>query len=226
MDCLTYHRIKLAEPQNTAEDVIAHAHSCSDCAAFTRQLETLEQDLHATVNVPVPDGLAEKIILHHGRTERAGIRWFAMAAAIVVTLAALVTFNTLPDQESFAQEFVRHVESEPEIFATNQNVDQSALRQVFAEMGMPLTSQLGEVKYLGQCQIDGVDSSHTLITTSAGDAALLFRPGRRADIKAQKDHQQFAVAVVAAPLGSIAIVAKTQQLASQIRTQILSNTKI
>lgn len=216
----------MAAPQNATPQVIEHAHTCSDCAAFTRQLEAFEEELHSTLHVPVPDGLAEEIILRRSRPRWFGTGWLSLAAAIVVTLATLVTINTLPDEERFARKFVQHVASEPQIFAADHKVEQSALQQVFAELGAPLGKPIGRIKYLGQCRIDGVDSRHALISTGAGDAAVLFRPGRSADIGLPKIHREHAVVVVAAPLGSIAIVAATPQLASRVRAQILANVEI
>ena len=224
MDCLTYRRIKLATPQNASREVIAHAHTCDDCAAFTRQLEAFEQDLHTTLHVPVSEGLAEKIILRRGRPHWFRAAWPPVAAAIVITLTALVTFNTVPSDDSFAQDFVNHVISEPKTVEANPDMGQNVLKGAFAEFGGQLQSDIGIVKYLNRCRIGGVDSTHVRISTSSGDADLLLRPGRRTSIETSEVHEGHAVVVVAMPRGSLAIVAATPRQASEIRSLVVSNT--
>ncbi len=145
MDCLTYRRIKLAAPQDASHEVIAHAHACRECAAFTRQLEAFEQDLHATLHVPVSEGLAEKIILRRGRPQWFRATWLPVAAAIVIALMVLVTFNKPPSRDSFAQEFVNHVLSEPKTLAADGDVEPDALRLAFANFGGQLKSNFGDV---------------------------------------------------------------------------------
>jgi len=225
MDCLTYRRIKLAAPQDASHEVIAHAHECRECAAFTRQLEAFEQDLHTTLQVPVSEGLAEKILLRRGRPRWFRTTWLPVAAAIVITVAALVTFNTLPSRDGFALQFVNHVLSEPGIVDTNAEVDPTALRLAFANFGGQLQRDIGEVQYVNQCNIGGVDSTHVQISTRSGDAALLLRPGRRASIDTPEVHEGHAVVVVSVPRGSLAIVAATPQQASEIRSLVLASSE-
>lgn len=225
MDCLTYRRIKLATPQDASHEVLAHARECGECTAFTRQLEAFEQDLHATLHVPVSEGLAEKIILRNDRPHWFKAAWLPAAAVIMITVTAILTFNLLPLRDGFAQQFVNHVLSEPEAFAADRKVEQEALRLALANFGGQLVSDIGDVKYLEKCRIGGVTSTHVQISTRSGDAALLLRPGRRADIETPEIHEGHAIVVVAVPRGSLAIVAATPRQASEIRSLVLARTK-
>ena len=224
MDCITYRRIKLAAPQDASPEVIAHGHACGDCAAFTRQLEEFEQDLHATLNVPVSEGLAEKIILRRGRPDWFRAAWLPVAAAVMITVTALATFNRAPSGDSFAQQFVNHVISESDTLEEEPDLNPNALRLAFANFGGQLESEFGNVKYLNRCRIGGVDSTHVQVSTSSGDADLLLRPGRRATIDTPEVHEGRAVVIVAVPRGSLAIVAPTPRQASEIRSLVLSST--
>ena len=225
MDCLTYRRIKLAAPQDASHEIIVHARECRECAAFTRQLEAFEQDLYTTLHVPVSEGLAEKIILRRGRPQWFRTTWLPVAAAIVIAVAALVTFNSLPSHNSFSLQFVNHVLSEPNIVGTNVEVEPNALKLAFANFGGQLQRDFGEVQYVNQCNIGGVDSTHVQISTHSGNAALLLRPGRRASIDTPEVHEGHAVVVVSVPRGSLAIVAATPQQASEIRSLVLASSE-
>ncbi len=224
MDCLTYRRIKLATPQDAGHEVIAHAHSCAECAAFTRHLEVFEQDLHTTLHVPVSEGIAEKIILRRGTPHWSRAAWLPVAAAIVITVTALAMFNTAPLPNTLAQDFVNHVLSEPEITAADGDAGPNALRLALADFGGQLEGTIGDVKYVNRCRIGGVDSTHVQISTSSGDAALLLRPGHSTNIDTPEIHKGRAVVVVSVPRGSLAIVAATPRQASEIRSLLLTST--
>jgi hypothetical protein len=113
--------------------------------------------------------------------------------------------------------------SEPNVVATNANLEADALKLAFADFGGKLQSDIGDVKYIGQCQIGGVASTHVQISTRSGDAALLLRPGRSAEIDVPEVHEGHAVVVVPVPRGSLAIVAATPEQASQIRSLVLAS---
>jgi len=223
MDCITYRRIKLATPLDTSQDVAAHAQTCDDCAAFTHHLETFEQDLQAALHVPVADGLAEKIILRRSNSQRFKAAWLPVAATIVVTIAALVAFILPPSSgNSLAREFANHVVSEQIGVVANREVAPDALRLALADFGGQLENNIGAATYVGRCRIDGVDSTHVQLSTSAGNADLLLRPGRQADIDTPETHEGQSVVIMAVPRGSVAIVAETPLLASKIRSLVLA----
>ena len=225
MDCFTYRRIKLATPRDARPDVIAHVRSCHECAAFTRQLDTFEQNMHSTLHVPVADGLAEKIILRSDRPHWFKAAWLPAAAVIMLTVTAIVTCNLLPSRDDFAQQFVNHVLSEPEAFAADRSVEQAALRLALASFGGQMVGDIGDVKYLEQRRIGGVASTQHQISTRSGDVTLLLRPGRRTDIETPEVHQGHAIVIAAVPRGSLVIVAATPRQASEIRSLVLARTK-
>jgi hypothetical protein len=224
MDCITYRRIKLATPQDANPEVVAHAYACDECAAFTRQLEAFEQDLHTTLHVPVAEGFPEKIMLRRGGSRWFEAAWLPVAAAIMITVSALVTFNLVPSRDGFAREFANHVLSEPNAIKADSEVEPNALKHAFADFGGQMAGDIGTVTYVNRCRIAGVDSTHIQLSTSSGDAALLLRPGRRADIDTPEIHDGQAVVIVAVPRGSLAIVAATSRQASEIRSLVLART--
>ncbi|CAM5297905.1 hypothetical protein RLIN73S_03122 [Rhodanobacter lindaniclasticus] len=91
MDCLEFRRRLGAEPQARAADLLAHRDGCAACAAAWERAQTFERDLHAALNVPVPAGLAERVLLAQATGERRQHAHhrriaFAMAASLLVAL--------------------------------------------------------------------------------------------------------------------------------------------
>src|SRR5258706_134775 len=57
MNCLEFHREKLADPRRLSAEAQAHAHACASCAAFARSVDESDQGLEEVLASPVPDGL-------------------------------------------------------------------------------------------------------------------------------------------------------------------------
>jgi hypothetical protein len=231
MDCLTLRRIKLAAPQDASPQVIEHLRDCAACAAFVNELEALEHRLHEVASVPVPEGLAEQIILRHRRP-----RWFspdgwnlwgfgrnavALAASVVLAVSALVGYNALQtSREQLAASFVAHVESEPEVLRAREYVEPGRIRQAFARYGGQLAGSIGEVRHLGRCPIDGVLADHILVHTPHGPATLILIPERRARLSSPKRLDGHAVLILPLRHGSLGIITGSPDLATEVRKLI------
>lgn len=63
MNCLEFRRDKLADPRQGSPEALAHLRECAACRGFARAVIEIEVRIAATLSVPVPEGLAERIIL-------------------------------------------------------------------------------------------------------------------------------------------------------------------
>lgn len=64
MNCLELRRQLLAAPRELGAEAQEHRRSCAACAAFAEEQQMLEEKLHAELRVPVPEGLADRVLLH------------------------------------------------------------------------------------------------------------------------------------------------------------------
>ena len=81
MNCIDFHRAKLAHPRHLPAAAHEHAAQCAACAAFARSVDESERDLERSLATPVPDGLAERILLGVQARRPARRRW-ALAATV------------------------------------------------------------------------------------------------------------------------------------------------
>src|SRR5712691_6248359 len=105
MNCLEFHRMKLADPHRLPPEAQAHAAQCAACATFARSIDEAERDVERALATPVPEGLADRVLLHvHGA--RPAWRVWALAASIVLAigigLAALL--SPAPAGEHYARQ--------------------------------------------------------------------------------------------------------------------------
>ena len=60
MDGLEFRRRLGAEPHSRAAELLAHRDRCAACAAAWERAQAFERELHAALEVSVPEGLAER----------------------------------------------------------------------------------------------------------------------------------------------------------------------
>lgn len=139
VDCLTFRRHKLSAPQAVSTAQSQHQQSCTACRAFSRQIDTLEGDLYDVLTLPVPDGLAEQIILGLRKPQRIDRSYLAMAATIVLAVIASITFYISPDPNGegnyVAEALAAHVASEPEVLRERGSIAPARLVAALSEYG-------------------------------------------------------------------------------------------
>ena len=81
MNCFESRNQKLIAPCSLSEEAEMHIRECSGCADFAARIDALEEDLHRELTVPIPDGLADRILLniHLQEARRAGFRLVCVA---------------------------------------------------------------------------------------------------------------------------------------------------
>lgn len=226
MDCLTFRRLKLATPSETNPEMIAHQHSCADCAGFARQADAFERELHDAAAVPVPDGLAEQIILRHRKPQWFSRTYLAMAATLVLSVAAVVSYNVVSERNDVAYELIAHVASEPEVFQQAGFVDAAQFEQTLSLFGAQMVGSIGEVRYLGDCVMDGVLTKHILVQTEHGTATLMLLPDKRITVSRPLTRDGLSVTVVPLGNGSLGIVTSSPERSTQVESLVRSQIRV
>lgn len=113
MNCFEFRRVMLADPRACLAEYERHRTQCPACAALAQQVEHFESTLHDALNVPVPEGLADRILLGQKiRWRPAGARawvvslWkavrmpaprlWALAATLAIAVGAVIHYSRLP----------------------------------------------------------------------------------------------------------------------------------
>jgi len=225
MNCLTFRRLKLAAPQSASAARLQHEQTCGVCAAFARQIDAFERDLHDVASVPVPDGLAEQIILGIQKSRWRNRSYLAMAAGILLAVVASFAFYLAPDRNEVAETFAAHVASEPEVLRERGSIEPAKLVAALSRYGGSLEEPVGEVRHLGLCPILGVMAYHIVVQTEYGPATLILLPQTRASTARPLVREGFAVVVVPLQGGSLGILADTPDRASKGESLIQSRVR-
>ncbi len=180
MNCLEFRRLKLADPRHLTSVALSHMSGCATCQTFSLEVGEIDEHLATTLDVPVPDGLAERIILGRKTGERlAGIgglspRLWALAATILLTVGVMVNWSQDYTSQDYAMLAIKHVLHEPEAFTKTRDVDPAYLRTVMHNFGATLEAPLGRVRYMTLCPVAGGTGWHIVFETEQGGLATLI----------------------------------------------------
>ena len=208
MNCLDFRRLVLVDPRQVGEEAKAHAAECVACREVLERQRESDDRLFAALQVPAPDGLADRILVARGlQPDRR--RWvWAMAATLVLALGLGITGRLYFQKDPLGAEAIEHVAHEPQSFTTVDAVDNAYLPTVLAEQGLKAVVALGQVTYTRLCPMDGRTARHVVIRTAEGPITLFFMPDDPKRRRRQLEEAGGMTAVVMpAARGSLTIVA-------------------
>ncbi len=222
MNCLDFRREALAEPQRLPTEAQEHASACPGCHAFLERQRELDADLYDAMRVPVPDGLADRVLVAHGiRRRRTPWAWSIAATLVVAAGVGMLAAPSLSGR-ALASEAIAHVIEEPQSFRiANRHVD-SYLSGELAVQGVRLARTLGEVTYAQFCPTSTGRARHIVVATEAGPVTLLLMPGdgtRRA--RALLESEGMTAITLPVGRGSIAIVASSRDQALAFENSLI-----
>jgi hypothetical protein len=183
MNCLEFHREKLADPRRLSQPALAHEGECASCAAFARSVDENERALERAFATPVPEGLAERVLLRARAGSPFASRRRALAAAGVVVavplgFALLRSRGPAQPPDQYARLAIEHVTMEPESLTTVRNADPEAFRTVIESFGGTLKAPVEGIRYVRLCPVEEGMGWHIVFDTSEGLATLILVPDK------------------------------------------------
>ena len=116
MNCIDFRRDALVQPLRLGDEARAHALTCAACTEFIERQRQVDAELLEALSVPVPDGLADRIVLARGIRNRKP-RWvWAAAASILIAAGAALLIPPYVAGNALAHEAIAHVKEEPQSF--------------------------------------------------------------------------------------------------------------
>ena len=215
MHCLAFRRAKLADPNRLSGQALAHLTGCPSCQAFARRIDANEKRLARALAVPVPDGLADRIVLGAtGRRPSSPYRLWALAATVLLTTGIGFAWLKRPPAEpqyNFAASAIAHVKHEPESFTLIKDADPQRFATILTSFGADMRAPIGKVRYVKLCPVPGGTAWHIVFETEDGLVTLMLIPGQRPrgrNLFEEKDGM--SALVRAAGQGCYVIVAETR----------------
>lgn len=185
MDCLEFRRWLGAEPHTHDAELLAHREQCAGCCAAWERAQQAESDLFAALQIPVPAGLAERVLLTQATGERRqqGRRRRTIALALAASLVAAVGSSLLwrqLDARTLPALAVAHMPEEIQSLDLTRPIAAQAIEAGFAARGLQLQGPLPTgVTYVHDCPVGPYRTVHLVSRVGDTSVAVLYVPGKQ-----------------------------------------------
>lgn len=184
MDCLEVRRQLGCEPARVEDALQQHLADCAECAAAADEAQAFERRLDAALAVPLPDGLAARILAAQqaqpvasgGRLRRGA--WLSFAAAAALLLAVGIVLQRQRAGATGLPDLVAaHVSGPHEhaALALTTPVAPAEVVQAFADRGVTLAAAPpADVAYVSECPIGRWKSVHMVMPQAGGPVSVVY----------------------------------------------------
>jgi hypothetical protein len=188
MDELEFRRFLLSEPQpEDARDIDRLNQAISQDASkekFAQNIYQMEDKIKSAMNVDVPDGLYDKLILrqtlstHNEKKSKTRFQ-FAIAASVTLTLGVLLNVMQFsPAYNNLGDYALAHVYYEDGNFdnSSTVSVDLNTLNDKMAVFGGTFTKSLGKLISADYCRFDTTKSLHLVFQGKTSPVTVFIVP--------------------------------------------------
>ncbi len=180
MNCFEFRRQLGAVPDTLTPEMAAHRAQCPGCAQAHERVHAFERRFKSALAISVPESLADRILLAQTTAERRqhGARRFtAWRAAAVLALGVSVLalyVATSPTAQALPDLAVAHLSHEPYALAAKARVPETQVDAVFAERGVTLGGDPGEINYINPCPLGRARAIHMVVQRPEGPVTVYF----------------------------------------------------
>lgn len=213
MNCLEFRRAALANPHHPGHEALAHEGDCPACARFYRELRQQEENLYEAMCVPVPEGLADRVLLRRSRGWREWLAPRIVVPALAASLMLAATLGVVWQQtlgmpaETLAAGIAAHVEHDALALAATAEVPAATLMTAARRGGLDSLIPPGRPTYADHCPLPGGGSGeHIVFDTPHGKITLILMPKKKIAMPLRLDRNGLTVSLMPAGEGSIALV--------------------
>jgi hypothetical protein len=210
VNCLVARGEVMANPIRLSPVVAAHLAKCQACRDFAREARALDNALAGALAIPVPSGLAGRLLdecVHRNRQPHLRLALAACIAAVIIAELA-ATFRADNAAARAGIDFV--ADDEARMILAAKSPDPEALKKASEVIAVMLPPQIGELRYVGTCAFLGATAHHIVAATPQGKATILLAPGAIIDLAGDASARGLVARVRRSGSGVVAIMANSR----------------
>ncbi|WP_256383072.1 DUF3379 family protein [Photobacterium toruni] len=205
MDDLEFRRRLLANPNDNDPELVKTKNQSTTNRHFANELQQLDLRLKQTINVDIPENLADRILFHQSsqaqpKSHHPYKRYlsYGLAASVMFFVGVMVGQQQLSPQQPQSQVFtptsmsaiaLQHVNAEARFV---EHTDEAVtLQQVNAKLkpfGTSMNQLPGHIYYLNYCGFDGNRALHMIVGTDKGKMTVFIVPQTSSQIATDSDN--------------------------------------
>jgi uncharacterized protein DUF3379 len=170
-----------ADPRHLEPEVAAAVEADARLASLRDDLLRNDAAMQAALTgAPVPEGLADRLVLRARFGSRS--RWgLALAAAAAVLVVGIPGYFGVIEQAEAARDdaMMAHVAESTGELADDGNITPATFRASVEQLGLPVSNAGYRIRHLGYCVIAGIESRHFVLQGPNGAISYVILPGAR-----------------------------------------------
>lgn len=214
--CLDVRRILGAEPGRRDAPILAHCKICAACAAFRKEMLTLDRRLTRALNIEVPRDLEARVVFRaefRPAPRRVVYPW--LAAAVVLVLAVIASVDVWQYRQNspamLGKALVAHVMNPKEAEALEPGRpairDVSFVTGVLNQAGVSMRGNMDDISYARACLFRGEWVAHLVVRGRDGPVTVMILPHIHVTRPTHFNEDGFQGVIMPSGKGSIAILA-------------------
>ncbi|MCW9014830.1 MAG: DUF3379 domain-containing protein [Gammaproteobacteria bacterium] len=226
MDDLEFRRRAYAEPDCRDDEFLEKMKSSQDNQKFVTELQKFDQRIKEAMSIDVPEGLAERILLNQTLSQddqkKQRIKLvFSIAASVLVMVSLFFVFSP-SSNSNIDQQVLTHIYQELDHLNEHQNNDMQRINIMLRSFGGSLKHEIGQVNYLGSCNIANKEGIHMVLAGSKGPVTVMLLPQLDIDNTRFISDQRFSGSVFPVAKGSMVIIGGHGERLEEIKQKLES----
>lgn len=206
MNCLDYRRALLSGTSET-EGLRAHRIGCASCTETHKEHLAFEGELRRAMEVPVPQGMADRLAqpaLHPARLDR---RRFLAAAAVAAGAIGIGIYAWRGRDDPIAMASIEFVmKEEAKSIMMGSMPREEAARMLADSLPLERIERIGQIRHIAPCPFGGGTAYNVVVMVPQDKVSLLVMPDRAVAADGHASFDGMHASVVPLRKGSVGIV--------------------
>jgi hypothetical protein len=206
VNCLDYRRVLLTGTGET-EDMRVHRIGCASCAETHKEHLAFESELRRAMEVPVPEGIAERLARPAGQPARADRRRFLAAAAVAAGAIGIGLYAWRGRDDPMAMACIQFVmKDEAKSIMMGAMPRAEAARVLAGSLPLERIEGIGSIRHIAPCPFGEGTAYHVILMVPQDKVTLLVMPDTVVPARTRATHDGMYASVVPLRKGSVGIV--------------------
>ena len=198
MDDILFRHTATATPNDKSEEFLQRIANSENDKALVKEAKQFDDTLKGLLNVDVPAGLSDKILLEQSfaieKERRMSGRWhvaIAASVAFVIGISVPMLNSISHSPLDIGDVAMQHVQEEYYFTAqTNEHADLRMVNAKLARFGGQAMAEIGEVSYVNYCSFEGTPSLHMVVQGEKGPITVFVVPSDAEFIESKSFNNQ------------------------------------
>jgi hypothetical protein len=235
MDDLQFRRSIYADPNSQDNDMLSAQVDDDKKRALAKELQHFDDKIKAAIDVPLPEGLYDKLILRqtmasHQQAKRRSRIHLALAASVAIVAGVLVNFVMFnPAYQNQGDQALAHTYYEKSKYSNSDetNIDLISLNKKMATFKGSFKTSIGKLISADYCRFDGIKSLHLVYQGITSPVSIYVTPKNEQLAFSKTFHDSyFQGESIAYKESNIIIVADKNEPLNQWQQRIADNVSL